>query len=88
MINPPSKLGVGRIPLCDEAVAELHLEFTQLSEEVASLRVTQSSTIINSFKSHCIETWLVLVLDLAISSLSLVRPLFGLVCVTLSHSER
>ena len=34
-----------------------------------------------------VEAWLVLVLALAISSLSLVRPLFGLLFVTLAHAE-
>ena len=40
---------------------------------------SSSLLIVSSFKSHCIETWLVLVLDLAISSLSLcARFLVGL----------
>ena len=35
LLNPPSELGVGRILLCDEAVAELHLEFAQLLKAYA-----------------------------------------------------
>jgi hypothetical protein len=65
--NPLPKLGIGRISEWYEAVIELYLVFTQLMEVVTPLRVSNSS-IISSFKSRCIETWLVLVLALAISN--------------------
>jgi hypothetical protein len=73
-MNPSAKPGVGRVLSWHKAVAELHLVFTQLSEAVAPFRVTNSFIII-SFKSCCkgttctsksVETWLVLVLALAI----------------------
>ena len=82
--NPLPKAEVGRIPIWHKAVAELHLEFAQLSEVVAPARLS-ISFIISSFKSRCIETWFVLVLALAISSL--MRPLFGLLFVALDHHE-
>ena len=66
--NPLPKLWVGSVLVWHEAVTELRLEFTKLSEVVAPLRVT-SSLIISSFKSRCTEIWLVLVLGIAISSL-------------------
>jgi hypothetical protein len=84
MTNPFAKLGVGTILFRHKTVTELCLVFTQLSELVAPLRVTQSSIIISSFKSRWIETWLVLVLALFISSL--IRSPFGLLIVTLAHS--
>jgi hypothetical protein len=43
------------------------------------------SLMIISFKIRCLETWLVLVLALTISSL--MRPLPGLIFVTLAHGE-
>ena len=65
--------------LWHDGVTELFLEFAQLSEVVAPLRV------MSYFKSRCIETWLVLVLALAIGGL--MRPLLGLIFVTLAHRE-
>ena len=65
--NPLPELGIGKIPEWHAAVTELDLVFTQFLEVVAPLRVSNSS-IISSFKSRCIETWLVLVLALAISN--------------------
>ena len=71
--NTPTELGVGSVPSCYEAVAELFLVFTQLSEEVVPLRVI-SSLNISSFKSHFIKTWLVLVFALASSLLKPYAP--------------
>ena len=64
--NPQPELGVDRVPTRDSAVAELYLELTQLSEEVTPMSVTNSliSSRFSRFKSHCIETWLFLVLAL------------------------
>ena len=77
--NPLPELGVdGSVVVWHNAVTELYLEFAQFSEVVTPLRVSTSvniNTFNNSFKSRCIETWLVLVLVLAVSSL--MRPLFG-----------
>jgi uncharacterized membrane protein len=68
----------------------LYLEFAQLSEVVAPMRLS-ISFIISSFKNRCIETWLVLVLVLvlvlALAISSLMRPLFGLLFVALVHGE-
>ena len=90
--NPITTLGVGRVLFRHEAVAELHLVFTELSEVVAPLRVTTKCCII-SFRSlgygsisKIVETWLVLVLALAISSL--MRPIFGFLVVALAHGGR
>ena len=77
--NPLSELGVGRILLWHDAVAELYLIFTDLPEVVAPLRATQSS--IN------IETRRVLVLVLALAISRLTRPLFSFLFVTLAHGE-
>ena len=83
--NPWSELGVGRIIFRHKTVTELFFVFTQLSEELTPFRVTQSSIIVGSLKNRCIETWLVLVLALSVSSL--MRPLFGLLFFALAHSE-
>ena len=79
---------VGRILAWHEVVGELGLVFTQLSEIVRPLRVS-SSLIISNFEFCCKwttskigETWLVLVLAIIAIS-SLIRPLFGLLFVTL-----
>ena len=82
--NPPPELEVVSVLSWHKTVAELYLEFAQLSEVVAPLRV-MSSLIISSFKIRCIETWLVLVLALAISSL--MRPLLDLLFFALAHGE-
>ena len=55
--NPPTELGDVSVLPGHEAVAEFYLEVAQLSQVVAPLRVS-SSFIISSFKSCCIETWL------------------------------
>ena len=81
IVYPLPELWVGSVLSWHEAVAELRLEFAQLSELVAPLRAT-SSLIISCFKSSCIKTLLFLVLALASS---LPRSLFGLLFVTLAH---
>ena len=83
--NPLPKLWVDRVLLWHAAVAKFHLELGQLLELVAPFRV-KKSLIIRSFILRCIGTWLFLMLALA-SSLSLPRPLFGLLFVTLAHGE-
>ena len=92
--NPTPELGVGSVPVWHTTVAKLGLEFTQLSEVVAPSSVT-SSLIISSFEFCCKgttsksgETWLVLVLAI-IAIISLMRPLFTLLFVTLvaHHGE-
>ena len=87
--NPLSENGIGSVPLWNETVAELGLEFTQVSEVVAPSRVT-SSLIISSFEFCCKgttsksgETWPVLVLAISATISSLMRPLFRLLFVTL-----
>ena len=72
--------------LWHEAVTELHLVFIQLSKLVAPFRLIEPSIII--FKICCfkgsisksVETWLVLVLVLAISSFVLVLAISSLIC--------
>ena len=95
MRNPCPEFEVGSVLMWHETVAELHLVFTQLSELVAPFRVSMF-LIFAFFKSHCIETWLVIVLALAIRSLmlalairtgSLMHTLFGLIFITLAHGE-
>ena len=60
--NPLPELGVdGSVVVWHNAVTELYLEFAHVSEVVAPLRVSSSVNINsfnNSFKSRCIETWL------------------------------
>jgi len=82
--NPFPELGVDSVLGWHKAVAELYLEFAQLSEEVAPLRLS-SLIICGPFKSQCLESWPALFLALAISSL--MRPLFGLRFVALDHGE-
>ena len=78
--SPLPELGVDRVPIRHAAVTELYLVFTQLSELVVPLRVTQSSIIINSFKSRCIEAyWLIVLVFALVINSSLLYALF-LVC--------
>ena len=73
-----------------QAVAELNLVFAQSSEVIAPLGLMNPSIVIfksclKATTSKSVETWLVLVLALAINSL--MRPPFGLPFVTLAHGE-
>ena len=94
--NPPPELGFGRILIRHEAVAEPYLVFAQLLKSFAPMRASKC-LMISSFKIRCIDTWLVLalalvldlalVLVLALTISSLMRPLSGLIFVTLAHGE-
>ena len=92
--NPRPELGVGWLHNCTVwhvAVAELHIVFKHVLEVVAPLRVTKSSIILlkrcfkdSTLTSKSVDTWLFLVLALAISSL--VSPLLGFLFVALTHA--
>ena len=83
--NPCAECWV--VPIRYTAVTELYLKFTQLSEAVKPLRVSSSLIIISSFKIRCIETRYRLMLMLALAIIrSLMRPLIGMLFVTLAHT--
>ena len=76
------------------AVAVLNLEIAQLPELVAPFRVKKKIIIISGFKLRRIETWLFLVLALAISSFVLALARSSLLClflrwlsISLAHDE-